>query len=47
MLDWVLYGCQEESGMTDMPDFVEKHKGHLPEVFLVCVTVRSRSITAR
>ena len=32
----VLYGCQEESGMTDMPYFVEKHKDHLPKVFLVC-----------
>ena len=32
----VLYGCQEESGMTDMPYFVEKHKDHLPEVFFVC-----------
>lgn len=32
----VLYGCQEESGMTDMPYFVEKHKEHLPEVFFVC-----------
>ncbi len=32
----VLYGCQEESGMTDMPYFVEKHKNHLPEVFFVC-----------
>lgn len=32
----VLYGCQEESGMTDMPHFLEKHKDHLPEVFFVC-----------
>lgn len=32
----VLYGCQEESGMTDMPYFVEKHKDNLPELFLVC-----------
>lgn len=32
----ILYGCQEESGMTDMPYFVEKHKDHLPEVFFVC-----------
>ena len=32
----VLYGCQEESGMTDMPYYVEKHKDRLPEVFFVC-----------
>ena len=32
----ILYGCQEESGMTDMPYFVEKHKDSLPEVFFVC-----------
>lgn len=32
----VLYGCQEESGMTDMPYYLEKHKDRLPEVFFVC-----------
>ncbi len=32
----VLMGCHEESGMTDMPHFLEKHKAHLPSLFLVC-----------
>lgn len=32
----VLYGCQEESGMTDMPYYVKKHQDRLPEVFFVC-----------
>lgn len=32
----VLMGCHEESGMTDMPHFLEKHGGKLPELFLVC-----------
>lgn len=32
----VLMGCQEESGMKDIPHFLEKHAQHLPELFLVC-----------
>lgn len=32
----LLMGCHEESGMTDIPHFLEKHTAHLPELFLVC-----------
>lgn len=32
----LLMGCQEESGMKDIPHFLEKHADHLPELFLVC-----------
>lgn len=32
----VLFGCQEECGMNDMPYYLERHKGQLPKLFLVC-----------
>lgn len=32
----VLMGCHEESGMTDIPHFLDKHSTHLPRMFLVC-----------
>lgn len=32
----VLFGCQEECGMNDMPYFLEKHREGLPQLFLIC-----------
>lgn len=32
----LLMGCQEESGMKDIPHFLQKHAQQLPELFLVC-----------
>ncbi len=32
----LLMGCHEESGMTDMPHFLETHADRLPDLFLVC-----------
>lgn len=32
----VLWGCQEEAGMNDMPYFLKMHKNNLPDLFLVC-----------
>lgn len=32
----VLFGCQEECGMNDMPYYLEQHKEDLPQLFLVC-----------
>lgn len=32
----VLFGCQEECGMNDMPYYLEQHKENLPQLFLVC-----------
>lgn len=32
----VLFGCQEECGMNDMPCFLKKHREELPQLFLIC-----------